>query len=210
MSDLKVKNAEHQAKMDYAHKEIGKFLKQEFGLDNVNIPYSKNNRLKIAMGRLLYDVMADSGTRKKTYINHRIEYNGKFLEVATKEQVAAVGKHEALHYALMIAGKPFNDGTVLFEALLAKYNLPSHQNNRTIQSASTAVMNQRKVKPKYYAVCPKCKKMVGQWSNVPNVFKFSRSITNCCKVTPHFLGKMTLKELESKVALGIYIGDIPA
>lgn len=196
---------ENKQKMDYAAQEIKKFLHKEFGMQ-ADIPYSENGRLRVAMGRLLYFTRKDPRTLKTAYYDFKIEYNSKFLLAATKEQVAAVGKHEALHYALMTQGKPFKDGSVLFEALLAKYNLPSHQDNRTITSAAVKATQTVRDKPHYYAMCPKCKMIVGEWKNVPNVFRFSRATTKCCHVSPEFLGKMSKSDIDNKVVFGKYVG----
>lgn len=188
---------ENQKKMDYANTVIIQFLKDEFKM-NAYIPYSDNNRLRKTMGRFVHTVRRSmiNGKSIERLLTYKIEYNTKFLAVADYEQVAAVGKHEALHYAMCVLGRPASDGHPYFEGLLKKYNLPSHTDGRTITSAMEMYLSKREETPNHFAICPKCNSLVAEWLRKPNLEVLKRKTTTCCHVRPQYIGRLSREAVE--------------
>lgn len=186
-----VVHVENEKKMAYANVELTKFLKKEFNL-SVNMPYKINNRLKTSLGRFCC-------TQRRTMINGKyvtkiqsyyIEYNGKFLQCADYEEVAAIGKHEALHYATRVLGLPCTDGQPGFERLLKKYNLPSSTDKRTVERAANLYSQEVDKQPRHFAKCSACNDLVAEWLRKPNLENLNRQVTTCCNAKPIYLGKV--------------------
>jgi len=96
------------------------FLKRHYNIE-LTIPIKRNNRLRTTQGRY---VTKQDGTPV------HIDVSGQTLEYGSKEAIKGVIKHECIHFALHQLGKPYKDGSRLFEAELAKHQAPS---TRTIQ-----------------------------------------------------------------------------
>src|SRR5699024_5373840 len=84
------------------------FLLENFQL-SLRIPIKRNNRLRSSYGRFVYNKQREP---------LRIEIAGLMFDYATKEVMYNVLRHECIHYALFILGKPHRDGEAYFEAVL--------------------------------------------------------------------------------------------
>ena len=203
MVNLKSKDYTNDEKMKYANREINKFLKDNFQLTG-DIPYSENSRLRTTIGRIIskrYTVPYGryNGSNRFEYRESRIEYNSKFLEEATLEEVAAIGKHEALHYACMQLNKPSNDGDAYFEAQLRKYGLPSHRDMRTVGETVNKVTQVYTEADRHYAICTKCGKVVAVWKRKPQVNKFGKYASRCCRQSIKYMGKIPKDKLDNLI-----------
>ena len=90
-----------------------KFLKENYGLE-LRIPIFRNNRLRRAMG--VYKTVTIDNTPCS------IELSGQLLDYATEKVIDQVLKHELIHYALHVLGRPYKDGHPIFENELVKHN----------------------------------------------------------------------------------------
>lgn len=91
------------------------FLQEHYRL-YLDIPIMRNNRLRTTQGRYV---------TKWDKTPMRIEISGQTLEYGTYDAILGIIKHECIHYALHQLGKPYKDGTALFESELKKHGAPS-------------------------------------------------------------------------------------
>lgn len=133
-----------------------KFLKDSYNID-LKIPVKRNNRLTRCLGRYL----SFSSGRPKT-----IELSGRLIDHGHKDIVISVLKHECIHHALHIIGKPWDDGQPYFERELQKHH--SHSTN-TLHVGKRNILK-----------CVSCNKEIetGQ-KNVGNYIKNYESV--CCE-----------------------------
>ena len=110
------------------------FLKQAYNLDLV-VPIEVNSRLKTTLGRFRY-----TRTTKKPV---KLEFSKNYIVNGKLEDIQGTIKHECIHYALFMLGKPFNDGQPLFESELVKHG--SHS-TRTVRLAIERNINLYKCK----------------------------------------------------------------
>lgn len=193
-----VNNYTPQEKMDLAGIEIHKFLRKEFQITDT-IPYKVNNRLRVSMGRICFKVQSsysrfDGGRVGSKIVSAHIEYHGKFLEQATLNEVIAVGKHEALHYACKKLGKPYADGSDYFESQLKKYNLPSQKDLRSIKDTTLEVTKKYREQPKHYIECMDCGELVAVRKRTPSDSLLTKYKTNCCKARLYYTGRLELED----------------
>lgn len=89
------------------------FLKEQYNID-LYIPVKFNSRLTRTLGVFYYNA------EKKT--PSRLEFSKKFMENGKKEDIIKVIKHECIHFALFMLGKPFKDGDPYFESEIIKHD----------------------------------------------------------------------------------------
>lgn len=99
------------------------FLKENYDMHLI-VPLKINGRLKTTIGRFRYY----GGTERKPI---SVELNKFFVENNDMDIVKNVLKHELVHYALYMQGKPDSDGHPVFENELKKLGVVSQS---TIQN----------------------------------------------------------------------------
>lgn len=99
-------------------KYADKFLKETYGMKLV-VPLELNGRLKRACGRFVYY------TRNKQ--PKVVEMNKEFVENNEPTVVLDVLRHELVHYALFMQGKPHSDGHPVFERELRRLDVVSQK-----------------------------------------------------------------------------------
>lgn len=98
------------------------WLKDTYQMD-LEIPLEINARLKTTYGCFRYTIVkATGGTKPKA-----IHLNKFFVENNNLESVVDVLKHELVHYALFMQGKPHSDGDYYFEKELKRLNVVSQE-----------------------------------------------------------------------------------
>lgn len=143
--------------------EATKFLKETFGM-KLLIPIVISNRMKSSLG--LFRYYRDT----KQPIDIRISKN--LLENYSEEDILGTLKHECVHYALFMMGKPHRDGDFWFEQVLRLYNIPR---TRTKKYKGLG----------YEYECTRCgKTIVGRSKG-----QEKRYITKCCNAEMKYLGE---------------------
>lgn len=103
--------------MKMSHAEIESYAKR-FLKDNYNlkltIPITINSRLSSTLAALV--LMGKSNPKLI-----RIEFSKKYLIHGELDDIISTIKYESIHYALFTLGKPYKDGTTLFESELVKH-----------------------------------------------------------------------------------------
>lgn len=94
------------------------FLDEAYGMELV-IPIELNGRLTRTLGRFHFN------KRGSNRVPVKLDFAKKLLEFGTIEDIKGVIRHELIHYAMFVAGRPFHDGEEEFEAELVKYNAPA-------------------------------------------------------------------------------------
>jgi SprT-like protein len=95
-----------------------KWLNETYGM-KLTVPLKLNGRLKKACGRFVYYKRGDT-PRPKT-----VELNRTFVENNEPAVVLDVLRHELVHYALFMQGKPHSDGQRYFEHELRRLGVVS-------------------------------------------------------------------------------------
>lgn len=90
-----------------------RFLKEAYNME-LTIPIVINGRLSATLGR--YGTKGSRGNEKPV----RIEISKKYLTYGSLEDIKGTIRHELIHHALHLLGKPFDDGHPEFEAELIK------------------------------------------------------------------------------------------
>ena len=118
-----------------------KFLAETYGM-KLTVPLELNGRLKRACGRFVYYVRS---RQPKS-----VEMNKFFVENNEPVVVLDVLRHELVHYALFMQGKPHSDGHPVFENELKRLGVVSQKtiDKYTIES--------KPVKIQFYE-CADCK-----------------------------------------------------
>lgn len=93
-----------------------KFLNETYGM-SLTIPIKLNGRLKTSYGRFV--------SYRDPKLPKVIELNKSFLECNDLDTVLNVLKHELVHYALFMKGKPHSDGNPVFEKELKRLGIVS-------------------------------------------------------------------------------------
>lgn len=96
-----------------------KFLKDNYNLE-MEIPLELNGRMSKTLGWFRYTQYRDG--RK---IANRIQLNKHFVENNDPITVVDVLRHELVHYALFMLGKPNSDGHPVFENELKRLGIVS-------------------------------------------------------------------------------------
>lgn len=97
-----------------------KFLKDNYNM-KLLVPLKINGRLRTACGRFVY-TQFKSG---KPSVPKVVELNRYFLENNEPAVVLDVLRHELVHYALFMQGKPHRDGHPVFENELKRLGIVS-------------------------------------------------------------------------------------
>lgn len=113
------------------------FLKENYGI-RLNIPIKINGRLIKTMGRFVYFVHS-----KKPSV---IELSKILIENNEMDVILNILKHELVHYALFVLGKPSDDGEEYFENELKRLGIVSQS---TIKDITINV-------PRHVYVCNNC------------------------------------------------------
>lgn len=140
------------------------FLRDAYGL-KLTIPLKRNNRLRTTQGRYVM---------KYNYTPVRIELSGYTLDYGTEEAIIGVLKHECIHYALHQLGKPYKDGTAVFEAELKKHGAPT---------TGTCFIGKL-----YTFTCNECGQ-IGETRRKQLTLTPEKYRTTCCQATLTWLGE---------------------
>jgi SprT-like protein len=97
-------------------KYADKFLMENYGM-KLNVPLKLNGRLSKTLGWFIY--------KKKSNIPVAVHLNKKFAQNNDQDLVLNVLKHELVHYALFMQGKPHSDGESYFENELKRRGIIS-------------------------------------------------------------------------------------
>lgn len=89
------------------------FLKENYNLE-LDISVNVNSRMINTLGAFDYN--------GKTNTPIKLEFSKKFFENGIYSDKINVIKHECIHYALFILGKPYSDGDPYFESEIKKHN----------------------------------------------------------------------------------------
>jgi SprT-like protein len=108
-----------------------KFLQENYNMQLV-VPLKLNGRLRTACGRFVF-TRYRSGKPDTPKV---VELNKYFFENNEPTVVLDVLRHELVHYALFMQGKPHNDGHPVFEKELKRLGIVSQKtiDKYTIQS----------------------------------------------------------------------------
>lgn len=104
------------------------FLKQNYNLE-LTVPVRINNRLSRALGRFSYN--------QRSRMPVAIEFSKHLIATQDVDMILDVARHEAIHYALFVQGKPHKDGEPLFESELVKHNSKSTRSFNVIESMNS-------------------------------------------------------------------------
>ena len=148
-----------------------KFVKEAYGIELV-IPVRVNGRLKSAHGMFRYY----ANTKKKHPLF--IDISKTYIEYQDWKLVESTLKHECIHYALYMLGKPFKDGHPVFEGEIVKHG--SHSTQTVPYRGKVVVYG-----------CPKCKQEWQKKRKYPNNGKGYRCPE--CKEQIVFLGERIKK-----------------
>lgn len=165
----------------------------------LEVPVTLNKYLRTTQARL-WLVRAEN-SNKPVLSKTRVEFNPKILLRATKEYLRNVARHEAVHYGLMIQGKPFLDGTVLFESEIKRLGIPSNFGEMTIEDEEHVKQAVQKT-TWYYCECVKCGRLAKVWKRKPqesSVTSMKRYRTSCCRERLLYRGGESAGELLDRV-----------
>jgi SprT-like protein len=137
----------YQLKM-YANK----FLKDNYGMELI-VPLELNGRLNTTCGRFISTRYRDGRREPKI-----VELNKTFAQNNEPTVVLDVLRHELVHYALFMQGKPNSDGHPVFENELKRLGIVSQQTIDRYKIAS--------------------KKQVYACSDCSNTWKMARKLRN--------------------------------
>lgn len=132
------------------------FLERNYNM-TLSIPITQNNRLTRALGRYRHTSIGGEAVD--------IQLSGKLLKHATNNIILDTLKHELIHHALHIQGKPYRDGQVYFENELKKHGVSSTNTN--------------KVGEYFILECNNCKKE-SETYRTAIVNNLQRYTTKCC------------------------------
>ena len=96
-----------------------KFLKDNYNM-KLLVPLKINSRLRTTCGRFVYTQYVNKPSTPKS-----VEINKYFLENNEPAVVLDVLRHELVHYALFMQGKPHRDGHPVFENELKRLGIVS-------------------------------------------------------------------------------------
>lgn len=144
------------------------FLKETFNMD-LYIPLVISKQMKSTFGVFRYY------PSKNQPLDIRISQN--LLDNYTEEQILGTLKHECVHYALYMMGKPHRDGDFYFEEVLKIYNIP-------------ATRTKSYVGPGQAYECTECKKVIKRKRRLNHNGRGYRS--GCCNAPLAYKGKTTI------------------
>lgn len=98
------------------------FLDKEFDM-KLEIPIFISNRMKTVFGYFQY---------KNKTTPWKIQISQEFIDTHPREHVIDVLKHELVHYALFVQGKPHKDGQRYFEDTLKRLGVCATHTYKTL------------------------------------------------------------------------------
>ena len=143
--------------LDELNEFSNQFLAQNYSL-TLDIPIVINNRLKVTVGAV---VLVEDEPQE-------IELAGYLMRYGSERFILDVLKHELIHYALNLLGKPYHDGDKYFENELKRLGV----------TASGVGRIGRYLK----FICPACKE-VGYTEKKRAMEHPDKFSTICCKQT---------------------------
>ena len=111
---------EEKLSLDELRDYASYFLERNYNV-TLEIPITQNNRLTRSLGRYIHTIAGEP---------KGIQLSGRLLRYGTNNVIIDVLKHELIHYALHILGKPYKDGQPYFENELRKHGSPSTNTKR--------------------------------------------------------------------------------
>jgi SprT-like protein len=97
-----------------------KFLKDNYGL-KLEVPFKINGRLRSTHGKFAYAISRSTGVRTAK----SVQLSKFLIENNSIETVLDILRHELVHYALFVLGKPNKDGHEYFEKELKRLGIIS-------------------------------------------------------------------------------------
>lgn len=153
---MTTKTQTHIAQLETYAKQ---FLKDEFGL-NLDVLIKISNRMSKTLGYF------QTGTNRTTGQTRplNITISGNLIKHYTQEEVLDTLKHECVHYALYMLGKPYRDGQAYFENTLKRLGIGSTRtiefkgivHNYTCTSCNEKFQRKRRFNTSKYR-CGRCK-----------------------------------------------------
>lgn len=185
-----------QRVLEELKKIMHQFTMENYGVP-LNIPVRWDGRLKVTWGLFSVKRLKDSGYYKGKFRRRgeflpetmRISLNRSLLTAKNKDVVVSIAKHEALHFALCVKGKPFLDGEPYFENELRKHGLVSTSVHR----------NDLKVKQRMYVwICTECREIVIQGGKTRK--DYSKGYQSmCCEAEIQDMGWQKISETQTKI-----------
>lgn len=145
------------------------WLKETYGME-LTIPVELNSRITRALGRFQYL----SRTKKPV----KIEIGTKTIDYYGKEVTLDVLKHELIHYACFVLGKPYRDGEWYFENELVKHGI-----------TRTNVFEAKGLRHVY--ACSSCGMEANRVRKI-NPSKLHRYTARCCNAALKYIGRKEL------------------
>src|SRR5690625_1994553 len=152
------------------------FLRKNYRM-TLNIPVNWSGRMTANLGKFTWKYKTE--TKELIPGTMKIVLSKKLLQTKNKRLVEAVAKHEALHYALYILGKPYSDGSNYFESELKKHGLESTSNFSSTRNGTTMRLGVKK--RMWVWTCPGCGKIASA-SYGKTRKDYSRYMIQCCKM----------------------------
>lgn len=186
---MKVQNEQDILKdrIAFCRQVIEQLLREEYRM-KMEVPVRVNPYLKTTQGRVYLFHHRDTGRLILT--KTIIEFNKRVLLTASKEHIRGVARHEAVHYGLLMQGKPYKDGSATFERETHRLGIPSNfgefseedkeQYKRVVQKSLW-----------YFCECEKCGKLAKLWKKTPpngSVEKMKKYRTSCCRANLVYKG----------------------
>lgn len=187
-----------QQVLAYLIKVMDDFTTRNYGV-RMNIPVEWSGRLTARWGYFRVQKMTREGyyEGKKYQTGQLIDGTMKIvlskqlMKAKNKSVVIQIAKHEALHYALCVLGKPFSDGHPVFEGELKKHGLIS--NYATTEEKNKTLGKIGVTSRKWVWVCGKCNKIMLARGKTRK--DYSRGYhSSCCK---HSLVEKGWQEIET-------------
>lgn len=167
-------------RLRYCRHVMEQLLWEEYRV-RLEVPLTVNKHLRTTQARL-WLVRAEN-SNKPVLSKMRVEFNPKILLRATKEYLRNVARHEAVHYGLLMQGRPYLDGTALFESEIKRLGIPSNFGEMTTEDEGHVKQAVQKA-TWYYCECVKCGRLAKVWKRKPqesSVAKMRRYRTHCCR-----------------------------
>lgn len=158
-------------------KMMNNFTLTNYGIP-LNIPVVWSNRMRSNLGKFEYK--RNRRTHEVIPNSMKIVFNSRLQKTKDRKLVEDIAKHEAIHFALCVLGKPNSDGSQCFEKELRKHDLENtsiiHRKNHgdTIKLGVTMRV--------WVWTCPKCHKICNA-SYGKTRKDYSRYVSRCCRAS---------------------------
>lgn len=162
--------------LEQLKKIMNDFILKNYGV-RLDIPVEWSGRLRVRWGYFSFKQATEKGYYNGKLLERgqvlpgtkKIVLSKKLMQARNKDMVIKIAKHEALHYALFILGKNYQDGEDDFERELRRHGLVT-------TSVSLEELN---LKHKAYIwVCSSCKKILIAGGKTRK--DYTRYISRCC------------------------------